>query len=274
MNQSAITLSNREVETAYLGKKGTRSVPGEGPLILSVETATFGGGVCLMRGTEVLSTRVGDPHVSHSNRLLQEIADSLEKAHASMSDVDLFAAAVGPGSFTGLRIGLATIKALAVTLGRPCLGIHTLHILARSAGASAATVAVLPAGRGEVFVQLFAVSQEDTVTEIDRPAHLSPATMITKYGGLPVLRWCGEGSQIHRELIRNHARERGIEFQEDAVVHEARPQLGWILAAQVMNLSTHLGALALKEFERGEAVVPANLTALYVRPSDAELKCP
>ena len=244
-----------------------------GPLILSVETATFGGGVCLMRGTEVLSTSVGDPHVSHSNRLLQEIADSLEKAQASMSDVDLFAAAVGPGSFTGLRIGLATIKALAATLGRPCLGIPTLSILARSAGASVATVAVLPAGRGEVFVQLLAVSQEDSVTEIDRPAHLSPAAMLTKYGGLPALRWCGEGAQIHRELIMNQARERGIEFQDEAFVHEARPQLGWILARQVMNLSTHLGALALKEFERGEAVVPAHLTALYVRPSDAELKC-
>ncbi|MCM3904029.1 MAG: tRNA (adenosine(37)-N6)-threonylcarbamoyltransferase complex dimerization subunit type 1 TsaB, partial [Pyrinomonadaceae bacterium] len=127
------------------------------PVILSIDTATLAGSVCLMRGTTLLATRVGDPAVSHSNSLLKDINNSLGEAEVSLSDVNLIAAASGPGSFTGLRIGLATVKALAATLQTPCVGIPTLNAVAHAAGPAAASVALLPAGRGELFSQLFSV---------------------------------------------------------------------------------------------------------------------
>src|SRR6185503_14470067 len=96
------------------------------PLILSVETATLAGSIALSRGSQVLATRVGKPEVSHSNTLLSEIDEILSGQDLSVQNIDLFAVASGPGSFTGLRIGIATVKALATTLDRFCIGIPTL----------------------------------------------------------------------------------------------------------------------------------------------------
>ena len=117
------------------------------PLILSIETATMGGSVCLSAGDTVLAAVAGDPKLSHSNTLLSDINKCLREAGVAVQDVELFATTSGPGSFTGLRIGLATIKALAATLNRPCVGVPTLQVIAHTAGVSNATVALLPAGR-------------------------------------------------------------------------------------------------------------------------------
>src|SRR4030081_2020973 len=127
----------------------------------------MGGSVFLGRGNVELATRTGDPRVSQSFSLLNDISDILRQASASLHEVDLFACASGPGSFTGLRIRLATVKALAASLNRPCVGIPTLQAVGHAAAPSSATVALLPAGRGEVFAQMFSVSKYGTVSEVD-----------------------------------------------------------------------------------------------------------
>ncbi|MGI9166257.1 MAG: tRNA (adenosine(37)-N6)-threonylcarbamoyltransferase complex dimerization subunit type 1 TsaB [Pyrinomonadaceae bacterium] len=243
------------------------------PLILSVETATLGGSVCVTRGDYVLAALTGDLHISHSNRLLLEVAECLERADVFLSDVDLFAAASGPGSFTGLRIGIATVNALAATLGRPCVGIPTLRAVGRAAGPSSATIALLPAGRGEMFAQLFSVSPDGSVTEIDAPAHLSLLGVIDRYGAIPNLRWAGAGAQIQRDLLRDHAQEKGIEFGAEGIAPTEELRQCWTLAPEILNLGEHVAALSFEQWKRGEVVTPPYLTALYVRPSDAELKC-
>jgi tRNA threonylcarbamoyladenosine biosynthesis protein TsaB len=243
------------------------------PVILSVDTASLGGSVCLVSGSTVLATRVGDPTVSHSNTLLKDIDECLARSEVSLTDVNLFAAASGPGSFTGLRIGLATVKALAVTLGRPCVGIPTLQAVAHAAGPSTATVALLPAGRGEVFVQMLSVSPDGKVAQLDAPAHLSPQKVVEKYGGLTDLKWAGEGARVYREILVAYSREQGIDFGEDGAL-EAIQHPGWTFAQKQENLSKHVAALALQRLQSGEVLEPMSLTAIYVRPSDAELKCP
>ena len=242
------------------------------PLILSVDTATRGGSVCISRGAEVLASTIGAPEVSHSNTLLRDINSCLEKAGVALEDVELFAATSGPGSFTGLRIGLATTKALAASLKRPCVGIPTLAAIARAAGQSPGTVALLPAGRGEAFVQMFSVSPDDQVVALDEPAHLSPQKMLARYGSFEKLKWAGEGAHLHRESLREHARGKGIEFKEPGS-REGTPEKCWILAPEEKNLSRHLAVLALQAFERGKTGDAQSLHAIYVRPSDAELKC-
>lgn len=243
------------------------------PLILSVETATLGGSVCVTRGDALLATRVGDPSVSHSNSLLKDINECLVQAGLSLRDVDLLAAASGPGSFTGLRIGLATIKALATTLRISCVGIPTLHAVAHAAGPATLTVALLPAGRGEVFVQPLSVSPDGIVTPLEEPAHLSPHNLIEKYGSVKRIRWSGPGAHRYRDLLESTAREKGIEFEVENQP-QAEPSQGWTLAPAQQNLSQQVAALALQKFESNEVTDPFLLSAIYVRPSDAELKCP
>lgn len=243
------------------------------PVILSVDTASMGGSVCLTRGPTLLATRVGNPAVSHSNSLLKDINESLGEAEVSLSDIDLLAAASGPGSFTGLRIGLATVKALAATLRISCVGIPTLHAVAHAAGPAKATLALLPAGRGEVFLQLLSVSPDGSVNPLDEPAHLSPHNVLEKYGSLKTLKWSGPGAHMYRDLLESYAREKGIYFDDESLPETELSQ-GWTLAPAQENLSKRVAALALQKYERNEVGDPLSLSALYVRPSDAELKCP
>jgi tRNA threonylcarbamoyladenosine biosynthesis protein TsaB len=224
------------------------------PLILAVETATLAGSIVIARGAQIIGGLNGNPDVSHSNTLLADLDRLLNATNVRLADVDLFAVAAGPGSFTGLRIGIATVKALAATLGRSCAAIPTLQSVALSGGVSDATVALLPAGRGEVFAQLFAVSNDGPVAA-DEAAHIAPRKMIEKYGSLERLLWCGEGAIAQRELIESAAGGKA-----------------WRIAALPENLAQHVAALALGRFRRDQLVAPDALQAIYVRPSDAELK--
>lgn len=241
----------------------------EGPVILSIETATLGGSIFLGRGNVQLAARIGDPNVSHSNNLLRDINDTLAEAGLPLPDVEVFACASGPGSFTGLRIGIATVKALAASLQRPSIGIPTLKAVAHSAGTSNATVALLPAGRGEVFAQMFSVSPDDTVIEVDVAAHLSPQGLLEKYGAIRNLTWAGGGAHVHQASLKNFATQNGLDFSEE--VSQSQED-GWLLAANVTNLARHVAALGLHAFQRGELQSARSLSAIYVRPSDAELK--
>ena len=246
------------------------------PLILSLETATLGGSVYLGRGSMQLTAREGDAQVSQSSSLLTDINHSLEEAGVSLREVELFACASGPGSFTGLRIGIATLKALAASLKRPCVGIPTLQTVAHAAGSSSATVALLPAGRGEVFAQMFSVSEEGTVAELDVAAHLSPQRLVEKYAARRNLRWAGSGAHLQRDFLQSYAQEHGIDFAEySSISSSLRSAPGdntWELSAKETNLAKHVAALALKAWQTGRIQSPHSLSAIYVRPSDAELK--
>ena len=147
------------------------------PLILAIETATRAGSVAVARGETLLSCREGDASISHSTNLIEMIDAVLNEAGAPLSDVDVFAVAVGPGSFTGLRIGLATVKAFAEVNQRPIAGISTLAAVAHASALEGDVVSLLPAGRGEVFAQMFSVAA-GKVEAKDEPAHLSPPETI------------------------------------------------------------------------------------------------
>jgi tRNA threonylcarbamoyladenosine biosynthesis protein TsaB len=232
----------------------------------------MGGSVCLTRGTTLLATRLGDSAVSHSNSLLKDINECLSEGAVTLNRVNLLAAASGPGSFTGLRIGLATVKGLAATLRIPCVGIPTLEAVALAAGASPATVALLPAGRGEVFSQLLSVSSEGSVIPLDEPAHLSPHNALMRYGLLKTLNWSGPGAVLYRDVLISSAREQGIDFV-DQIPSEPHPSHDWRLVPAQENLSQQVAALALRKYESNQVGDPVSLSAIYVRPSDAELKC-
>lgn len=225
------------------------------PLILAIETATLAGSMAIARGAEVVRSCNGDPAVSHSNTLLADLDALLRESEIELSEIDLFAVAVGPGSFTGLRIGIATVKALAATLDRPCAAIPTLQAVALAGGVTENLVALLPAGRGEVFAQLFSVTTDGAVTPLDEPSHIAPKKLFDKYGSLENVLWCGEGALAQRELIENSAAGKN-----------------WRIAPQTRNLAQHVAALALRKSRQDQLVAPDALQAIYVRPSDAELK--
>ena len=240
------------------------------PLILSIETATLAGSISISRAGKVVGSDCGDATTSHSNTLLADIDRLLVQLDLTVRDVDVFAVASGPGSFTGLRIGLATVKALAVTLNRNCMGIPTLEAIAHSAGQSEKTVALLPAGRGEVFAQMFSMSAEGVVQSLDEPTHLAPARVIERYVKMDGIRWAGEGARVHSNLIVEAAERAGYEIV--ATTSDKASTISWGIAEPALNLAEHVASLATMRLASTVDLSANGLRAIYVRPSDAELK--
>lgn len=232
-----------------------------------------------MRGDTLVATSKGVAEESHSVNLLSQIKSMLAGAQVALRDIELFATAAGPGSFTGLRIGLATIKAFAATFKRHCIGVPTLHAVAFASGVSERTYALLPAGRGEVFAQLLSVNAALAVTPLSEAQHLPPQALLERVSDMRSLRWAGAGAQMYADLIREHARTLGIDLIEEQ--HAPTPSLEtserWTLAPDVPELAEHIARLALQaarsasDNESDERYRAGDLHAIYVRPSDAEL---
>jgi len=241
------------------------------PIILAIETATRAGSVGLARGVSVLASRTGDATSSHSIDLLENIDNVLRDAGVELDAVDFFAAAVGPGSFTGLRIGLATTKSLAVALHRSCAGVSTLAAVAYQAGPCERTVALLPAGRGEVFAQMFTVDIDEAAA-LDDAAHLSPERMIATYGNYERVLWAGEGAHAQLDLLRAEAASRNFPFGVDASSQTSGLAARWVVSPRLENVADAIARLAFQQWRSGALIAPENLRANYVRPSDAEIK--
>lgn len=243
-------------------------------LTLSVETATEKRSAAVARGVELLAEHVSELREGGAAAgVLEEIDRALSDARVRLEEVELFAAATGPGSFTGLRSGLATLKALAVTLGRPLVGVPTLHALAHAARPAERLVALIPAGRGEVFAQLLSVNEAGVVKELSGPSHVAPARLLESLkelgGGV---KWAGGGALKCAELIREAAKASGLRFvdADDSAASPARDT--WLLAQTHAGLAADVASLGQLEYSGGGACAADEVRALYVRPSDAEIK--
>jgi tRNA threonylcarbamoyladenosine biosynthesis protein TsaB len=241
-------------------------------LILSVETATERRSVAVLREGRVLSLCERELRDGGGAAVLADIDRALSEAHLRVADVELFAAASGPGSFTGLRAGLATMKALAATLGRPVIGVPTLHALARAARPAQSLCALLPAGRGEVFAQMLRVALEGEVEEFGPPEHMPPARLLEKMSSAGGVKFAGGGAHKFEELLRERAAAHGHGFRELTDAREEPREDEWALAPLIESLAAEVGAIALSRYAAGERGGADELCAIYVRPSDAELK--
>ncbi|HEX8719062.1 MAG TPA: tRNA (adenosine(37)-N6)-threonylcarbamoyltransferase complex dimerization subunit type 1 TsaB [Pyrinomonadaceae bacterium] len=245
----------------------------EGSLLtLAVDTSTERRSVALVRGGRVLSESESDLREGGSANLLADVDRVLAAAGVRLREVGLFAAAVGPGSFTGLRSGLATVKGLALTTARPAVGVQTLHAVAYGARPARRLVALIPAGRGEVFAQLLSVTEGGRVGELEGPAHMPPALLVEKVRGFGGgVKWVGGGALKYFELIKEGAAAAGLGLARDAAGEDA-PEGSWAVSGGDTALARGVAALANEKYAAGGVWGAESLGAVYVRPSDAELK--
>src|SRR5947208_14319033 len=137
-------------------------------LVLALDTTTRGGSVALVDGDRVIEERAGDAARSHAERLPSEITAIADAHDLPLSGVDLYGVALGPGSFTGLRIGIATIQGLAFVHHRPIVGISALealaHIGSRDQPPHAIVASWMDGYRRDVFTALYRVAPGDPFT--------------------------------------------------------------------------------------------------------------
>jgi len=224
-------------------------------LILALDTTTRAGSVAVVRDDRVLALLPGDASRTHGERLPAEIAAALEHASVTREQIDLLAVAAGPGGFTGLRIGLAAIQGLAMTLNKPVAGVSVLRALAAQVtDANADLVAPwMDAQRGDVFATLI---DARSAGEVDAPMAENPSQVLA--------RW------------QSRLSGRSVVFIGDAVTRDAaaiaaagggkwRIQQPGALAPQIAWLGKQLA-------DQGLAGPPHSLTPVYVRRPDAEIE--
>jgi tRNA threonylcarbamoyladenosine biosynthesis protein TsaB len=213
--------------------------------------------VALLDGTRLVSEWTLLSVQTHNRRLLQTIHMCLTAVGWTVEEVDLFSVTTGPGSFTGLRIGLTTVKTLAWALGKPFVGIPSLDVLAAPFGyASLPICPLIDAHRKEVFWAPYLPDGRGGVRRTGSCAVSSIEEVIARTEG-PTL-FCGDGWLVYREALES--------------------KLGdWALGAPGgyhCIRAGFLGQMAWNRFEEGTHEDVMASVPLYVRPSEAELKHP
>jgi tRNA threonylcarbamoyladenosine biosynthesis protein TsaB len=211
--------------------------------ILAVDTTTARGSLAVVTESEVLAEARSTAPAGHSTWLLAEVESALGRLSLSPADLDGFAVATGPGSFTGLRVGLSSVQGLALATGRPCVGAASLDLLAESAAAAAdapTVVALVDAVRGEVFAGVY-----------DRQGKLQGERCATRVADLAgelrgEVAFVGDGALRYRDDL-------------ERLVPEARfPEVELFLAPA-------LGRWGIARLAAGEGVPPGDLRPLYLR---------
>jgi tRNA threonylcarbamoyladenosine biosynthesis protein TsaB len=144
-------------------------------LVLAVDTSTAIGSVALVDAGEVRAELAARVSAKHGETLLPNVARVLEEAGVRIEDVALLAVGLGPGSFTGLRVGLATMKGLALAWGTPLVGVSSLRVLARGAAPGArVVVSLLDAHKQEVFAAAWSEDASGALVERVAAFHAGP----------------------------------------------------------------------------------------------------
>lgn len=232
-------------------------------LILSLDTTTKAGSAAVLRDDEILAVAAGNGERTHGERLPGEIAAVLGRAGVAASALDLLVVASGPGAFTGLRIGLASMQGLAMSLDKPVIGVSALDALAwtmlqagQEPGVAIATW--MDAQRGEVYAAMYdAADREDL-----HPWRVRQAPIV------------GPPDAIARGLLALHAGpvravgDGAIRFRD--MLEAVSPD--WTVEPDVPLLAPALAWIGRRGAARGEAGPPHALQPLYVRRPDAELE--
>jgi len=172
--------------------------------ILSVDTSSERGSVCVMDGSEVAGEVRLSTSIQHSDRLFGSIQFLFQYITPRLEDIDVFAAARGPGSFTGLRIGLAASEGFVAAFGKQGAGISTLEALAWNVKETEGILLAptIDARRGEVYGALYRRRGNELVEE-HPPVVLKPAEWFNSLPRQSMI-LCGDGAIRYKELIDAH----------------------------------------------------------------------
>lgn len=226
----------------------------EDHVTLALDTTTRAGSVAVTRGDRTLALVIGDPTRTHGERLPRDVAAALGRAGVELAAITLYSVAAGPGSFTGLRVGIAAIQGFALATSRRVVPIPTLDALAACDEARsdhAGQVAVwMDAQRGQVFAAIY-----DGTRQVAEPVALPPDAVIERWN----------------EASRASGDRPGVVIGDGAVRYADLIAAAWPNARIVAPpaLAPVIARLAVER--AGQAVAPHAIVPIYVRPPDAEL---
>jgi tRNA threonylcarbamoyladenosine biosynthesis protein TsaB len=231
-------------------------------LILALDTTTRTGSCAVARDGRVLRERASDASKPPASRLPGDLVSLLEDERIALADIDLFAVATGPGSFTGLRVGIATMQGLAAATGKPLIGVSAFdalvlighstdvgRVLLSRPGMRTATW--IDAWRGEVYAALYEQGREVEAPVVAQPESILAG--LASAGHAPVV-FIGDGAATFQDLVTRMLGDRA---------HFADPVVPLLAGA--------IASLASDAARAGQCPPPHAIRPIYVRRTDAEL---
>jgi len=225
--------------------------------ILAIDTSTSLASIAIAVDEQIAAEALVNTNRTLSARLMPEIERLLTTVGLKIADIDLFASSIGPGSFTGVRGGVATMQGLALAVGKPCAGFSSLTML--SMNFSLSTILVCPmldARKSEVYAALYDCSSPLPSPRIN-DCVLPPNALFDQIAvltGQPVI-FVGDGALRYHDLI--------VEQFGDQAIFAPFPLHTPHAANGIL--------LAIDACKRGEMLDPSQLLPVYLRASDAEI---
>lgn len=225
-------------------------------LVLAVDTTTPGGSVALLDDDTLLGEVNIESAATHSARLLRSVDLLLGAQGRTVRDVDAFAVAAGPGSFTGIRIGLGAVKALALASGRPVAPVSTLLALATklASDGSKLVAPLLDAKKGEIYAALFEAGPKGLAEIVPQGAY-APDAFFARLPARRVVAFAGSGLALVRARLLSSVRDKARFPKRSAFIASEVGRIGRGLVLQ------------------GKGVDAAALEPIYFRRSQAEETC-
>jgi tRNA threonylcarbamoyladenosine biosynthesis protein TsaB len=218
------------------------------PLVFALDTSSKTTSMAVARGEKLLRFAVADHGDARSEKLWTDIESLLSGEGFSVRDIDLFSVCVGPGGFTGLRIGVAASKGLAQAAGKPIAAITSLEAAAVEGWPSPIVCAMVNAYKGEAYWQLFSFD-----------------------GARPVAASEPQVSSVEKAIEELSGIE-GLTIVCDATVALMDDRTAWSIKRYDGTLADKVAKLGLVKYLRGEVATPESLRACYVRRAEAEVK--
>lgn len=222
--------------------------------ILALETATLAGGIAIVDDSEGLISEVRvEVKVAHAERLMPSIEWLLQASNISVNQIDAFALSIGPGSFTGLRIGLSTAKGFSYSTGKPIVPVPTLDAFAETIPYCRHLVCpMLDARKNEVYAALY-TWEGSTCRKILPETALDPHELLKKINE-PVV-FMGDGAVTYRHLILDTLKTRAV----------------FAPASRMSPAASAVAEIAIEKLKQGIETDPVSLVPFYIRKSEAEI---
>jgi tRNA threonylcarbamoyladenosine biosynthesis protein TsaB len=223
-------------------------------LTLAVECATKSVGLAILDEGDVLAELYLCPGRHHAEVLLPALDKLSLMAGLEPGSMDLLACTVGPGSFTGLRIGVSTIKGLALATGKPVVGVSTLEALAVNAMPSPMLICpMLDARKDQVYAGVYRMGPDD-LPIAERPDRVTHVAEFLQELGQEQIVFLGDGALRHERLIRETVKGPAILCG----------------SGQRRIMASAVGLIALRRYRSGILMDPLTLAPQYLRVSEAE----
>ncbi len=224
--------------------------------VLAVDSSAKSASVCVIEDEKILGEFFINTKLTHSETLMPMISSLLKNARIDINSIDVFAISSGPGSFTGVRIGIAAVKGMSFALNKPCVGVSTLEAMAYNfKGSNCIISAVMDARRDQVYNALFRVNCDNIIRlTSDRAISIEDLNIEIKneYNKENIV-FVGDGA----DLCYNKFNKSGL------MINLAEEHVKYQRASGV-------AVAALKKIANNQVVSSDELMPIYLRPSQAE----